>query len=105
LLYRLAGNLQISSVLNVCLWPIAEIVDAEIQAHLSSALERKAAICQPGVLISASDPKQLSESWSKLIGVGTGTDPSRPSAGQRVDTCYSLVVAIWLNSSIQYLKK
>jgi hypothetical protein len=41
-------------------WPKAEITDTEILAHLSSALERKADISQPGVFISASDPKQNS---------------------------------------------
>jgi hypothetical protein len=42
----------------VRLWPKAEITDAEVQAHLSSALERKAAISQPEVFTSASDPSR-----------------------------------------------
>jgi hypothetical protein len=47
-----------SFLANGSFWPIAEIVDAEIQAHLGSAFEWKAAICLPGVIISASDPKE-----------------------------------------------
>jgi hypothetical protein len=35
------------------LWPIGEQTDTEIQAQFGSAFERKAAISQPGVLISA----------------------------------------------------
>jgi hypothetical protein len=45
--------------MNVGSWPKAEITNAEIQAHLGSALERKAAIRQPGVFISAYDPNEI----------------------------------------------
>jgi hypothetical protein len=37
-------------------WPKAEIVDAEVQAHFSSALERKAEISLLGYLMAATDP-------------------------------------------------
>jgi hypothetical protein len=39
--------------------PKGEQTDTEIQVQIGSALERKAAISQPGVLISASDPKRI----------------------------------------------
>jgi hypothetical protein len=39
-------------------WPIAEIVDAEIQAHLSSALKRIAELSLVKVVMAASDPQR-----------------------------------------------
>ena len=41
-----------------CNWPIAEIVDAEINAHLSSAHKRTAEFSLVRVVLAAIDPLQ-----------------------------------------------
>jgi len=46
-----------SFLLSVGFWPIAEIVDAEIQAHLSSAHKRTAELSLVRVILAAFDPK------------------------------------------------
>ena len=58
----------------ICSWPIAEIVDAEINAHLSSAHKRTAEFNLVRVVLAAIDPQQplasIHSDWLQVANSG-----------------------------------